>query len=218
MITTITVSGQSVSLVAAPSSLLARSADFKITDSVAVTRSPFTGAVANRFKWPGADNWTMTLTLPPLYGDDADIWEAFLSQMRGRANAAQFSDPRRRFPKGALFGSAPLVDNATSGTNGFMAESLHIKGLAPNTFGVFLPGDYIQVGYRLYRVLDRINADANGKAILPIFPTLREVPVDGSAVIVNQPKGLFALASNDRAWSGDYSRMNHISIQLEEYR
>ncbi len=213
-ISVITLAGQSVNLVAAPPATNARSVDFKLTDTVASVRSLFAGT-NQRFRWPGADFWTMTLTMPALQSDDADVWEAFLLDMRGGANAAQFVDPRRPLNKGSMDG-IPLVDNAGAVANVIRGEAVATKGWAPDAQLVLLPNDRIQLGYRYHRVIDPVSADSDGKAVVRVWPTLREVPVNSDPVIMANPMGLFALAANDRSFSGDVTRTTRLSVALEE--
>lgn len=215
-ISTITVGGQTVTLVAAPSALLARAVDFKMGDAVGIVPSVFTGQM-QRQMWPGAERWGMTLTMPPLRGADADLWEGFLLDMQGMANAAQFADPRRPSPRGSIAGT-PLTDNTVAGGNIAMRTTLGTKGWTAGATGVLRRGDYLQIGYHMHRTKDDVNADGSGKALIRVWPSIRETPADGAAINVATPKGLFCLAANERTWSGDITRLTRLSVQLQEYR
>jgi hypothetical protein len=193
-----------------------RSIEFSFTDTVGIVASPFTGQVQAQ-QWPGADMWTATLTLPPLTQAQARQWIAALMQMRGMANAIQIGDPLGRTPAGSVLGT-PTVDNSVTNGNAAMSQTLGTAGWTASQFGVLLRGDYIQVGYRLHRVLDDINTDGSGKALIPIWPSLREIPTNGSAVGTSNTAGLFRLAQNKRTWSSDYTKLSHLSFQLTEYR
>jgi hypothetical protein len=74
-----------------------------------------------------------------------------------------------------------VVDNTVAGGNAAGSQTLGTQGWTPNAVGVLLQGDWFQVGYRLYRVLDNINADGSGKALLPIWPSLREQPTNNGS-------------------------------------
>lgn len=215
-VSTITVNGQAVTLVDAPSARAAAAVEFGVTEAVGLVTSVFTGQ-AQAQAWPGAEGWTMTLTLPPQLPSTANVWETFLLDMQGMLNAAQFGDPRRSGPRGSIAGT-PLVDNTVTGGNAAMSLTLGTKGWTPNATGVLLKGDYLQVGYRLYRTKDDVNADSSGKATIRVWPSLREVPTDGAAINVTTPKGLFRLASNVRNWSGELPFLTRMSVQLMEYR
>ena len=213
MITPITLNGNAVSLVSFPSAPGLRSVEFSFTDSVAIVTSIFTGQVQAQ-QWVGADQWTGTLTLPPLTQTQADRWIAFLMELRGMLNPFQLGDPLKPTPRGSGKG-IPVVDTAGNVTG---AQALLSRGWPANAWGLLMDGDYIQVGYRFHRVVNRVNSDGAGKASIAIWPSLREAPADGQAIILNSPKGLFRLASNKRTWSTDVTRYSSISFQIQEYR
>jgi hypothetical protein len=171
------------------------------------------GGTSQTQRWPGAELWKGTFSLPPLTKDQADEWTAALMQMWGMSNAFMLGDPLHSSPRGTPTG-APAVDTSVPMKAG--TSTLHTYGYTPNSVKVHAAGDAIQVGYRLYRILDDANADADGKASLSIWPSLREVP---SGLLVTQnPKGLFRLARNDQGWSFDYNLTTDISFDFLEYR
>jgi hypothetical protein len=211
-ISTITVNGNNVSLVAMPTSPGPRSVQFDITDAVSSVVSPFTGQTQT-YSWPGADMWSGTVELPTLTQAQADQWISFLMELRGIQNPMQLGDPARSTPNGNALG-VPVVNGAQAAAS----QSLLTRGWAPNSYRLLLTGDYIQVGYRLHRVLDQVNSDANGDATISIWPSLRDPVIDGQTVILNNPKGLFRLASNKRTWSSDFTLRTKLSFQVMEYR
>lgn len=215
MISTITVAGNSVTLVALPDKPGLRSVEFNFTDAVAIVSSPFTGATQAQ-QWPGADMWSGTMTLPPLTQAQADAWISALMECRGMANAIQIGDPLKTHPAGAA-GGAPVV-NASGGAMAIGTTTLYTHGWTPSKFRVLLPGDYVQIGYRFHRNLDVVNTDSSGNAVLSLFPSLREVPTDGEVLILNNPRGLFRLAQNKRTWSSDVTRLTRMSFPILEYR
>lgn len=217
-ISTITVGSNSISLVATPSSPGLRSVEFTMKDTVATVVSPFTGQV-QAMQWPGADMWGGTFTLPPLTQSEAASWIAFLMELRGMANAFQMGDPLYTQPLGTPSGT-PVVNNLLSGTNGnpAMSQTLTTSGWTPSTNGLLLPGDYIQIGYRLHRVLDQVNSDSSGNNTVEIWPSLREQPANDSTVVTSNTQGLFRLATNSRKVSFDITRLTSLSILFQEYR
>jgi hypothetical protein len=150
----ITGTFNSASIVALPTSPCLRSVEFSMTDAVALVSSPFTGQTQAQ-QWPGADSWSGTVTLPPLTREQADNWISFLMELRGMANCFLIGDPMKRTPRGHVRG-VPVVDMTTTGTNLAGTQTLYTRGWQANAFGLLLPGDYLQVGYRLHRVLDRV--------------------------------------------------------------
>src|ERR1700744_4014490 len=157
-ISVITVGGNSVHLGAIPQFPGMREVEFTASDAVATYVSQFTGQVQTQ-QWQGADMWTGTMTLPVLQQPDADAWLSFLLQLRGMANAFQIGDPLKPHPAGPG-GSGTVTAGAAAG-----AQTIQVSFGA----GALLPGDYIQIGYRLYRVLD-----ATGSGPIGIWPSVRE--------------------------------------------
>jgi hypothetical protein len=96
-------------------------------------------------------------------------------------------DPKARLPKGCALGT-PVVNG--SNQSGY---SIVTRGWQPNTRSILMFGDFIQIGYRLYKLTDTVDADGDGDATLPIWPPLREQPPDGSGIITRNCKGLFRL-------------------------
>ena len=212
MIQVLEVAGSPVNTVVVPTNPGLRAVEFTIEDAVAIVTSIFTGQTQAQ-QWPGADQWSGTMTLPPLTQSQADVWLSFLMECRGMANPFLLGDPLKRIPSGAVHG-APLVDGAhIAGTT-----LLSTRGWDASKFRLLLTGDYLQLGYRLHRVLGTVNSDANGRAQIAIWPSLREVPPDGQSVVLKNTVGLFRLATNKRAWSSDYTRLTRMSFQVMEYR
>lgn len=215
-VSTITVGGQSVTLVSFPTASGLRGYEFTIEDRVGLVPSVFTGQAQTQ-QWPGADLWSATLTLAPLTQTEADDWTSFLMELRGMANAFQLGEKRKATPNGSVSGS-PQVDNGVSG-NLAASQFLDTKGWTPSATGVLKRGDQFQIDYRLYQVLNDVNADSSGKATLSIWPSLREQPTDSGALTTTNSKGLWRLAKNARGYGFDISRLvKGITIPIQEWR
>jgi hypothetical protein len=212
--TTISLNGNNVTLVATPPVSGAASVEFSATDAVAIVSSPYT-AQTQAQAWIGADMWSGTVTLPPLSQHQADVWVSALMQCRGMLNAIQVGDPMKSTPRGNPLG-APTCPATAVDT--FGQSTLTTTGWTPSKVGLLLPGDYLQVGYRLHRVLDIVNSDSSGNAVISVWPSLREVPAASAPIILNSPMGLFRLATNKRTWSSDATRLTRLSLPLMEYR
>jgi hypothetical protein len=212
----ITVNNANVTLVSFPTSSGLRSFDVTINDPTSTVTSPYTGQTQVQ-AWPGGDMWSGTATLAPLTVAQADDWEAFLMQLRGMSFAFQMGDPLKQTPRGTPSGT-PQVDNTQNGNNVAMSQSIGTKGWTASTGNLLLRGDYIQVGYRLHRVLDAVTSDSNGNAVISIWPSLREQPTDSSNVITTGTQGLWRLAGPQRTWSFDVTQLTRISFKFQEYR
>jgi len=216
-ITSISLNGGTVSLVSVPVSPGFRDIQFNFSDTASAVRSPYTG-VTQTLVWPGGDYWTATATLPPLSQCDADAWTSMLAEMRGIANPILVADPMRLTPRGNPSGTPVANTSGGTGWNAAMTTVLYTRGWTPSKFRLLLPGTNIQIGYRLHRVLDPVNSDTNGDATISIWPSLREVPPDGTPIILSNPSGLFRLAKNLRGWQTAVDTLTTLSLNLVEYR
>lgn len=215
--TQISIGTQTITLVAMPTAPGFSDVQLTANDTVGSVRSSFTGQTQTQ-SWPGADYWSGTVTLPPLTRVQSGAWTSFLMQCRGMTNGFMLADPLASTPQGTAQG-LPVANTAgATGNNAAMTTTLFTRGWTENAFRLLLPGDNIQVGFRLHRVLDQVNSDANGDASISIWPSLREVPVDGSSIILNKPAGLFRLAKNTRDWQIGLGLVTTLSFQVTEFR
>ena len=188
---------------AAPASM-----EFTANDVVSVNISPFSGQQQVQ-NWQAA--WLeASVSLPPLTNQQAQAWIAFMMSLQGQANVFQLGDPIAVAPSGTGAG-VPQVNGGNQ--SGF---ALQTKGWSPNAAVVLLPGDWLQIGYRLYRNLGIVNADAGGQAPLSIWPQLREPPVDGAPITLTNTKGLWRLKSNARKWSASTARIYGMQFEIRE--
>jgi len=144
--------------------------------------------------------WSGTISLPPMYRADADAWQSFILSLRGMSNYFLLGDPTAATPRGPATGT-PVVSGA--GQTGY---SLNTRGWTPSTSAILQAGDYIQVGSlstlsagyapRLYRLTANAATDATGDATLSIWPNLRDLPADGTAIITTSCVGMMRLAQN----------------------
>lgn len=191
------------SIPAAPASIV-----YRMNDVVGATASAFTGQQQIQ-DWQQA-YFEATATYPPMQDADAQEWIGFLAALRGIAGVFQLGDPLRTTPRGSASGT-PLVNGANQ--TGF---SLLIKGFTANATGVLKAGDWIQVGYRAYRMQAALNADVSGHATASIWPNLRESPGDGDAIVTSGVKALWCLKANQRSWSIDDMRTYGFQLDLRE--
>jgi hypothetical protein len=205
-------------LIALPRPWYFQTMDWDIAVPTTANTSPFTGEVAQVVTWPGADNWKVTVTIPPLDDDEARAWTSFLWNCAGGSTAFLLGNPLRRRPKGdpKAAGGAGIVVN---GANAAMAGTLNLRGFLPNAARVLLSGDLISVNFRLYQVRDTfVSADANGDATVTIGPTIREALTDGVPVATHDATGLFRLSKSVSPFSIDANRQTSMSLQCVEAR
>lgn len=198
-----------INVISTPTTPAPSSLDFTLTDFNAANSNPFTGSQQ-------INDWqsslvSMSVQLPPMTADGGgDDWAAFLMQAKGMSNAFLMGDPSRKTPKGSVSGT-PLVNGANQ-----VGYNLATKGWTPNAQGVLKRGDWIQLIYRLHKVLDDVDADASGNATLPLYPQIRETPADGQALITNNCVGLFRLASNSNKFSINLASIYGFQFNIRE--
>jgi len=176
---------------------------------VSTNTSPFTGTMEI---YDYMASWMEgQVSFPPMHRGSSDAWSAFVLQCRGQANAFMIGDPKAALPKGSAKGS-PVVSGA--GQTGY---NLVTRGWAASVTSTLLPGDYIQIGYRLYKVLNAVNSDSSGNATLAVWPNLRDLPADGVTVQTRNCKGLFRLAANSgNSFSVNPGSYGFTSLKIRE--
>jgi hypothetical protein len=200
-------------IISMPSSPAWRQLDFSAFDSVGIVQSPFTLQTQTQY-WVGADHWTVNASLPPMSYTNARAWVAFLLECRGRLNVFSIGDPLGKKPSGSPTGT-PVV---STNYNLVTSTSLLTRGWRASTNRLLLPGDYIQIGYRLHAVVDPVNSDSSGNATINLWPSLRDTTTDGQAITLTNTTGLFRLASNQRDFTFRETKTVGLSFKCEECR
>lgn len=213
---TITLGPNTYTLVALPS-LGFSELTISFFDAVAVVGSPYVPSQAQTQTWPGADGWGAQIALPKQCAADGAKWRAFLAGLRGMQNVFQLSDPLHPNPAGVAKG-APLVDGTIGGGNAVTAVTLNTRGWLASTYRQLLPGDYLQIGYRLHMVVAEVDSDSAGKAQISIYPSLRETPADGTAITLVNCKGVFRLSGNKRQWHATADKLIQTGFSCTEAR
>lgn len=191
-----------------PASPFIRSSTFRLSGNTTITRSPLTRQV-QAVERPGA-HWIGEYVLPPMDRARAAAWQAFGAALRGEVGTFYGFDPDARQPRGSA-GGAPKVNGA-----GQAGRALVTNGWPVSTTGVLLRGDYFQVGTELKIMVEDADSDAAGVATLHFEPTLRASPVDASALIVANPRGIFRLAGADVEWDADSLGIYGMAFAIEE--
>jgi hypothetical protein len=185
-----------------------RSIEWDRREFVASNESPFTGQ-AQQYDWMQS-LWVGQVSFPPMDRLSHDYWTAFLGLCRGTLNVFLIGDPKAAKPKGIanVRPGTPVVNGANQ-----TGYSLVTDGWPASVKGILQPGDCIQIGYRMYKVNDMVSTDTGGNATLPIWPPVRDLPADGTAIITHNCKGLFRLAKS----SGNKDSVNVGSYGLSGF-
>jgi hypothetical protein len=162
-------------------------------DATSVSQSPWSGATSV-YNW-AAQWWTLSIAFPAMTRAQAQPWQAFLLELQGNTNVFLIGNLIEARPLGSYAGTGMTFQSATT------LNSIVVAGLPASANNLFLPGDSIQIGYRLYKILEAVNSNGTGGATLSIFPQLRDTPAAGTPIITTNTQGLFRLAKPDREWS-----------------
>ncbi len=180
------------------------SLEFMDNDVVAAAESIFTGQQQIQ-SWEAS--WMeASVQMPPMSPATFAPWQAWIRQLQGIQGVFLIGDPiRGKAPYGTGAGT-PVVSG--SNQTGYQLATSGWSG--PNAL---LPGDYIQIGYRLYMNLGTVGP---GSQTLQIWPNLRESPLDGTAITVTNTQGLFRLKSNIRKTSLGRDRYYSVQFDIRE--
>ena len=173
-----------------------KSIEWKLSDVIGAARSPFSLQQQTQ-------DWQQSIlrasvSYPPMSIAQAIPWVVFLMALRGIENVFMIGDPQNLGPQ-----NPAAVPGTVTGSGQ--------TGYSLNTSSANLtPGDWIQIGQRLYRVL----SVAGG--VLGIWPPIRESPADGTALIINNTQGLFRLTKNDRGYTVNAQHSYSFTFEIEE--
>ena len=185
-----------------------RSVEWNLVDVVGAVTNPYTGRQQIQ-SWQAG--WLeATVTLPAMQRPLAAAWIAFLMQAQGQNTVFYFGDGLATAPQGTAAGSG-VTDGSFQG-----GYSLTTNGWDIDQPNLLMPGDWLRIGWRLYCCMDNASSDGAGNAGFAIWPQVREVPANGSAIVTTSAQGLFRLASNDRKYSESYAKTFGISFQIRE--
>lgn len=145
--------------------------------------------------------WTLSLSFPPVsdvmaQAVNARLLQWFYVALNGPIGTFRFGDPRLATPRGIASG-APVVHAYSP-----IKDLINSRGWTPNTVGILLKGDRIQIGDHYYMITKDVNSDGGGYALLDILPKLRRVYLDGEGIVTINPKGIFRLSTKGAGWSG----------------
>ena len=163
------------------------------------------------FAHPG-QRWGFEMTLPAMDRAHAAAWMGFQVALNGGQGTFLFGPVIETAPLGTGAGT-PVVDgngqqrSRTLATRGWSASQTVLKA-----------GDWLQLGSgatsRLYMAARDVVSDGSGDAAIEIWPAIRDVLVDGAAIDLTAPKGVFRLT----AFSGwDQTAIENYGMQLQAY-
>jgi hypothetical protein len=184
-------------IISLPSTPAPKSIEWDLSDVVGAARSPFNNK-QQIFYW-GQGLMRASLSYPKMTNAQALPLITFLRDVQGITKIFQFGDPKRTGPQNPA-AAAGVVSGANQTGYTLITTSSNLT-----------PGDWIQLGLRLYSVTEV----AGGT--LGIWPNLRESPADGTDLVIANTQGLWRLTKNERRYT-DSSALNvdPITFEIEE--
>jgi hypothetical protein len=183
-----------------PTTIGFESIELRAVNAVATSQSPFT--YKQQIVSHQGQRWEASVNIPSVRRDLAGEWKAFLTALKGPTGTFLLGDPDYATPRGT-------VSSATvSGAAGDESVSITMTGS-------LLAGDYIQLGSGANAKLHQVLVDQSGTGTLEIWPKLRS-NYTSEAVVFNNPKGVFRLASNASSWNVNSSSAYGISFECVE--
>lgn len=184
--------------------------NLRASNTVAMSESPFT--YAQQVHVHSGKRWEASVSVTPAIRQYSEAWVAFLLSLRGRLGTFYLGDPNGATPRGAASNQS---DTLTVGTQTAIGGDQIVISGATTATGYFLPGDYIQVGNQLFKVLAAADSSASSVTV-DVWPDVRSVISAGTSVVYNDAKGLFRLANNVSEWSIGNSSTYGINFEAVE--
>ena len=188
--------------------------DFRTTNAVAYSRSPFTFA-GQAHEYAGK-MWQADVTLPPMKRSDAEQWVAWLVSLKGQLGTFYLGDPLALIPMGSARNADTIQVNgeATSG------NTINIDSAPINRTDYLKAGDFMQIGSgtsrQLFKVLTNTDTDGTGSATVDVWPNVRVSIANNAPVTVEAAQGVFRLSTNEQSWSVNNAAIYGISFSAME--
>lgn len=173
-----------------------KSIEWSLSDTVAASRSPFS-LQQQVYNWQ-ASILRASVSYQPMNNAQALPWVAFLMSLQGISNIFQFGDPLNLGPQNPAAVAGSVTGSGQTGYSLITSSS----GLNP--------GDWIQLGLRLYMV-----TSVSG-GTLGIWPQIRESPAGGTTLVITNTQGVFRLTKNERKYSVNDAKVFGITFEIEE--
>ena len=172
--------------------------------------SPITGQKNHDIK--AGHRWEGMFVYPPMKEVTAREWKAWFATMYGPAKTFYCFDPDIRTPEGVADtgSSTPLVKGASQ-----TGISITSDGWALDTVNLLLPGDHVQIGGEL-KIVTEIVTSVSDDATINFQPALHVSPNNNSAIVFENPKGIFKLEGDSVSWDSNQFGIHEFAISFYE--
>lgn len=185
--------------------------EFRVSNAVAVSRSPFT--YSTQVHAYSGQSWQADVTLPSIRRDLAEEWIAWLISLKGQLGTFYLNDPAAVTPLGSARNSDTVITNGSTAAG---SNTIAITSAPLSQTDYLKAGDYLQIGtgtsMQLFKVLADVDTDGSGQATIDVWPDVRATISTGTSVYFESAKGVFRLASNESAFSINEASIYGISF------
>lgn len=175
-----------------PTDLKVSAFQIALQNVASISVSPYT--LAQQVQEYDGQLWRVSFTISPFDRAEAEVYNAFIAELRGRVGTFLMSPHGFEEPRGVVTGTISVNGGSQTGND------LNIDGLPLSTSNVFRVGDFIQIGTgsstKLYKILRDVDSDGSGEATLLVAPSIKVAHADNAEVIYTNPKGHFRLDDN----------------------
>lgn len=184
---------------------------WKLVSRTQVFTSPLTGS-SQTLELPGA-LWAADINFTVMNDAEKRQLSAFLVALRGRSGRFYLTDPSNSAISGSGAG-APVVDSSV----GYTPAAVGISGLTPSATGVFKAGDMLGFSNdELKMVIEDVDADGSGEALVKVEPPFRTQPTDTSEVVTANPTCIMRLVDDAQAaWQAQPGQLFQSKISCIE--
>lgn len=164
-------------------------------------RSPLIKSVQT-LELPGA-YWMAELTFNTLTTAKKRLLSAFLVSLRGGAGRFRLADLGNVEMSGSGSGS-PVVMQSLSN----LPTAIGSSGWTPGATGVLKAGDMIGfAGDELKMVMEDVDADGSGQAVIIVEPPFRAQPANASSIVITNPTCIMKLVDDHQTgWTSHPAR------------
>lgn len=188
-----------------PSHLIPNSMRWHLQFNTVSFQSPYNQSVQTH-SFPGG-MWQGQLTFKNITREQLDDIETFIYRLggaNGRFLMWDFLRPGR-----------PAQGEPVVSQSGAQGGYLPTSGWLPNR-RVIKKGDYFSVNNELKKVLEDVWSNAAGTAIIEFAPWLRKSPAAGTAIITQNPCGIFKLENDDQGQFQHVPLFSDLTLSIHE--
>lgn len=182
---------------------------FQAYSVISESRNPFTlRTIRSQFD---GDIWTANVELPPLTLEQYKAWYTFLLSAQ-RANASFWLwDPTMAGKNQGALSGTPVLDTHQAGS-----QTLYVRGVPGPVTLWAKAGDHVEVDGRLHVVLKDAYTVSGGSVAVDVWPRLKGPALDGTPVVVTNPKCLMRLDTSTQPYIAEKNRTYTINFSCEE--